>query len=327
MSHRNYWTAVVMALSAVGLAACSDAESAATADSPDTTDEAASPTSPAEPEPTTMSTEALPTTAATSTTAAPSESDVIDGMFDVGGHELYLHCEGTGSPTIVYLHGSITEPDVHPVSNARRIQDEISDTNRFCAYDRRNVGRSETVDAVQTPEALLNDLRELLDGANVEPPYVLLGASFGGLPAYVFANSHPDEVVGMVLLDSMFPDELSLEGLFPAEDRYEAFDAEDENESLERISHFDMQVAANAFVGAEPDIPLIYLASEQEPWNEQGYGVPEYDAQILDVQAGFVDRFAPGELIWVDSPHFMEPVVPTDIADALRAVIERSTAE
>jgi pimeloyl-ACP methyl ester carboxylesterase len=321
MRHSYYRTAVVMALGAVVLAACGDAEPSVTADSSRTTDEVATPSSPAEPETTAASTEPA------STTADAARSDVIDGMFDVGGHQLYLHCEGTGSPTIVYLHGSIKDPGPQPVSNARRIQDEISDTNRFCAYDRRNVGRSETVDAVQTPDALLSDLRGVLDAAAIEPPYVLLGASFGGLPAYVYANTYPDEVVGMVLLDSMFPDELSLEYLFPLEDRYEAFDTEDENDSLERISHYDMQMAAQPFIGDEPDIPLIYLASEQEPWDEQGWGVPEYDAQILDVQAGFVDRFAPGELIWVDSPHFMEPVVPTEIASALRTVIERSLVD
>ena len=66
---------------------------------------------------------------------------------------------------------------------------------------------------------------------------VKLGRPFGGLLSYLYANTHPDEVVGMVLLDSMFPDELSLDYLFKPADRYKAFDAEDENESLERISH------------------------------------------------------------------------------------------
>ena len=169
-----YCTAAVMALSAAVLTACGDTESTATADSSRTTGDVASQPSSAEPGPTTARTEPV------STTAAASRTDVIDGMFDVGGHQLYLHCEGTGSPTIVYLHGSITEPGVQPVSNARRIQDEISNTNRFCAYDRRNVGRSETVDEVQTPDALLSDLRGLLDAAAIEPPYVLLALACVG---------------------------------------------------------------------------------------------------------------------------------------------------
>ena len=60
----------------------------------------------------------------------------------------------------------------------------------------------------------MEDLHRLLAAAGVEPPYVLLGASFGGMLAYLYANTYPDEVVGMVLLDAMFPDELSMEYLF-----------------------------------------------------------------------------------------------------------------
>ena len=81
-------------------------------------------------------------------------------------------------------------------------------------------------------------MHRLLAAANVQSPYVLLGASFGGLLANLYANTYPDEVVGMVLLDSPFPDALSLERLVKPEDRYEALNAEDENETLDRISHF-----------------------------------------------------------------------------------------
>jgi pimeloyl-ACP methyl ester carboxylesterase len=57
-------------------------------------------------------------------------------------------------------------------------------------------------------------IREILTG-KIKPPYVLLGASFGGLVAYIYAVTYPKEVTGMVLLDAAFPDELALEGCFP----------------------------------------------------------------------------------------------------------------
>ena len=72
------------------------------------------------------------------------------------------------------------------------------------------------MDEPQLPEDALTDMRRLLAAAKVEPPYVLLGASFGGLLSYLYANTYPDEVVGMVLLDSMFPDELSLDAALQA---------------------------------------------------------------------------------------------------------------
>jgi pimeloyl-ACP methyl ester carboxylesterase len=262
--------------------------------------------------------------ASTARTETSADDHVIEGMFDVGGHELHLRCAGTGSPTVLYLHGAIWDPGPQPVSTARPIEERLSDSYQFCAYERRNVGTSDTVDAPQRPDDVLADLNGLLDAAGVEPPYVLLGASFGGLVANIYANTHPDDVVGMVLLDAMFPDELSLDDLFPVEERYETLDAEDENDTLERISHFKMISTAASFIGKEPAIPVIYLASAQEPWNEQDFGIPEYDAQIIDLLEGYVGRFSPGELVWADSPHFMEPAIPDQIAESVRTVIARA---
>ena len=50
-------------------------------------------------------------------TAAAATTSKIDGKFDVGGHKLYMRCRGDGSPTIVYMHGSITEGNVVPHEN------------------------------------------------------------------------------------------------------------------------------------------------------------------------------------------------------------------
>jgi pimeloyl-ACP methyl ester carboxylesterase len=248
-----------------------------------------------------------------------SDEEIIEGTFDVGGHELYLRCVGTGEPTIIYMHGSIEDRGVVPHRNGRAFQTRLGDEYRVCVYDRRNLGLSDTVDAVQLPEDALTDLDNLLAAAEVAPPYVLLGASFGGVLAYLYANRHPDDVVGLVLLDSMFPDEMALEERFPPEERYEAFDAEDEDELLERISHFKVMAAAERHIGDEPSVPLIYLASEQDRRDEPH--VPGYNEEIHELLEGFVDRFAPGELVWVDAPHFLEPAAPDEIEAALRQVI------
>jgi pimeloyl-ACP methyl ester carboxylesterase len=257
----------------------------------------------------------------TGDTPTGSGSAVVEGTFDVGGHRLFITCEGTGSPTVVYLHGSISDPAVDPHANGGRVQERLSEDYRVCLYDRRNLGHSDTVNAPQLPGDAVHDLHRLLTVAEIDPPYVLLGASFGGMLSYLYANQHPDEVVGMVLLDAMFPDELSLEHLFDPADRYQAFDQEDEA-SLERISHYKVQKAAQRYVGREPEIPVVYLASEVEGYEDNDYGIPEYDRRILQAQAAYVDRFSPGTLVTVDAPHFMEPVIPDQIADAVRDVID-----
>ena len=75
----------------------------------------------------------------------------------------------------------------------------------------------------------------------------------------------------------------------------------------------------------EPRIPGSYLASDTEGYEENDYGIPEYDRRILQVQAAYVDRFVPGKLIRVSAPHFMEPVIPEMIAEEVREVTAASS--
>lgn len=258
--------------------------------------------------------------AASDATPSAADTTVVEGQFDVGGYRLHLTCTGTGSPTVLYLHGAIWDDWVIPHANAFEIRDRLDQDLRVCLYDRRNTGLSDTVDAIQKPKDAVRDLDRLLMTAGIEPPYVLLGASFGGLFAYRYLNEHPEDVSGMVLLDAMFPDELSLEPLWPREDRYQSFHAEDQCCTLERISHWKLMQESQRFIGREPHIPVIYLTAGQDPRNTTG--IPEYDAVIFDVLSAYVHRFAPGsEVREVDAPHFMEPAVPDEIADAVRDVV------
>lgn len=224
-------------------------------------------------------------------------------------------------PTVVYLHSAIWDDWVVPHRNAAGIRAELGDDVRLCAYDRRNVGLSDTVDAQQSPQDALRDMERLLAAAGERPPYVLLGASAGGVLAYLYANSRPEQVVGMVLLDSMFPDEMELEHLFAKQDRYLGFCKDDRRNTQERLCHWRMLQKATTYVGREPAISMTYFASLQEPRNVNVWGIPEYDAAILGLQSDFVSRFSPGKEVWVDSPHFMEPFIPGQIADAVLELI------
>jgi pimeloyl-ACP methyl ester carboxylesterase len=262
---------------------------------------------------------ARPATSASGSARVPADGS-LTGMVEVGDVSLYVECTGDGSPTILYFHGAIQDSTAMPVTFAEPIRSRVDEDYRFCAYDRRNVGRSESVDAPQSPDDMLADVEGMVEEAQITGPFVLLGASYGGLPAYLFANRNPDDVGGMVLLDAMFPDELSLEALWPEEDRYVSFDADDECCTLERISHYKTLVAASEYIGAEPDIPVIYLASQAEGLTVGGS--PEFNATAPDVLQAYVDRFSPGKLVTVDAPHSMEAAIPDLIAGALREVIQ-----
>lgn len=102
-------------------------------------------------------------------------------------------------------------------------------------------------------------------------------------------------------------------------DRYKASSEEDENESLERISHYKVFKASQPYIGKEPAIPVTYLSSIPE--SDAVVGTPAYDKKVLRLQVAYARRFSPGRYLRVDSPHFMERAIPDKITQELRRVI------
>jgi len=121
-------------------------------------------------------------------------------LIDVGGHRLHLNCTGSGSPTVVLEPGGGGMS-----SNLGWITPGVARATRVCVYDRAGRGWSEPADAPQDGAQIATDLHTLLHRANVPGPYVLAGHSFGGLYVLAFADRYPDEVAGMVLVDSTAP--------------------------------------------------------------------------------------------------------------------------
>lgn len=81
----------------------------------------------------------------------------------------------------------------------------VASSTRVCVYDRAGRGWSEPTDGPQDGAQIAADLHTLLRRAGVPGPYVLAGHSFGGLYVLAFAHRYPDEVAGMVLVDSTAP--------------------------------------------------------------------------------------------------------------------------
>ena len=122
-------------------------------------------------------------------------------LIDVGGHRLHLNEMGKGSPIVVLDAGAGgTSLDWS------FIQGELAKTTHVCTYDRAGFGWSEQGPKPRTSEQIVEELHTLLANAEVKPPYVLVGHSFGGLNMRLFTSRYPDEVVGLVLVDSVHED-------------------------------------------------------------------------------------------------------------------------
>jgi pimeloyl-ACP methyl ester carboxylesterase len=132
-------------------------------------------------------------------------------MADAGGHRLYLACRGTGSPTVVPENGfgQDTPSWAWVVKN-------IAPETRVCAYDRAGRGRSESAAGPQDGGQLAADPHALLERAAVPGPYLLAAHSVGGTYALTFAARYPQQVAGMVLLDSSTPRQFTALPDYPA---------------------------------------------------------------------------------------------------------------
>jgi pimeloyl-ACP methyl ester carboxylesterase len=82
----------------------------------------------------------------------------------------------------------------------------VAGFTRVCTYGRAGLGWSERGPKPRTAANIVAELRALLAGAGVGPPYVLVGHSAGGLYALLLAHTYPDEVAGMVLVDAAHED-------------------------------------------------------------------------------------------------------------------------
>lgn len=121
---------------------------------------------------------------------------------DIGGFSLNLDCTGAGSPTVILESGLGV-----PAAGWALVQPEVAKFTRVCSYDRAGYGWSDPSPLPHTSLAIVKELHALLLNAGVAPPYILVGHSFGGYNVRVYAGQYPDEVAGVVLVDSSHEDQ------------------------------------------------------------------------------------------------------------------------
>src|SRR5215203_7176855 len=125
-------------------------------------------------------------------------------MVNVKGHLMHINCVGEGSPPVI-LEAANLGMSAHWV----RVQQQLTKSTRVCAYDRAGMGWSETGPEPRDAKRISSELHTLLGGADSEGPYVLVGHSYGGLYARMYAARYPNQVAGLVLVDSSHPEQFT----------------------------------------------------------------------------------------------------------------------
>lgn len=117
-------------------------------------------------------------------------------LVDVGGYRLHFCVAGEAKPTIVLDHS------LGGVEGYFLIE-ELAKLARVCIYDRAGYGWSDHSPYPRTSEQIANELDRLLTQAGIEPPYILVGNSFGSYNVRLYAHLFPQKVVGIVFTDAL----------------------------------------------------------------------------------------------------------------------------
>ena len=115
---------------------------------------------------------------------------------------MHIYVTGEGTPTVLFESGMGAS-----CLSWAQVQPAVAEFSRAVSYDRAGHGWSDPAHEPRTAQQIARELRALLDAAGVPGPYILVGHSFGGYVGRAFAHLYRDDVVGMVLVDSIHPAE------------------------------------------------------------------------------------------------------------------------
>ena len=221
-------------------------------------------------------------------------------LADAGGVQQAVACTGDGSPTVVYIDGwDNAAAKTWPLAAAEQAR-----SNRVCLFDRPGSGLSPARRGAaphSTPEQHAQEMLDLLASLGETGPYLLVPWSYGGLVARAAATLHPEQVAGMVLVDSSSPLESGWDEPLQGEDGIVDADT----------------IAAS--VGGGPDLgdrPVIVLTAGQ---NE---GMPEAmwsEWQDLQAQAATISDNSVHAIV-EESDHAIPMRNPQAIVAATTAV-------
>lgn len=245
--------------------------------------------------------------------AAAAERPQIDLIDGRKVESLTLRKPGSAA-VVVFENGSRATLD-----SWGQVLDTVSADATVFAYNRPGYANSSATDAARDGDTIVAQLRSTLRQKGLTPPYVLVGHSLGGLYMQLFARRHPDEVKGLVLVDSLYPRIVKKPQDFPVTTRLGKWLFF--SNSVQR--EIDLIHATGETVLALPGIddkPIVRLVNRPR----SATAIP-VDFGAFNVDAAtrtFVRQLYPNaKTVVVDSSHQMQQTSPGVVAEAIREVL------
>jgi pimeloyl-ACP methyl ester carboxylesterase len=127
---------------------------------------------------------------------------------NVGGRSLNLFCRGEGSPTVIFESARLA-----PGYAWMPVQRGVAAFTRACWYDRATLGWSDAGPDPAWADTAAADLRKLITNSDLQPPFVLVGHSFGGHVIRIYHHMFPTEAAAMIFVDAAHEDAGKIHGM------------------------------------------------------------------------------------------------------------------
>jgi pimeloyl-ACP methyl ester carboxylesterase len=265
----------------------------------------------------------------------PAESS---GSIDVGGYKLAYQCFGQGTPTVIVETG-VNDDSIGMLSWSR-VTDGIQTITRICIYDRAGIGQSDPAPTTTTPRTsqdVAQDLHVLLGKIPLPGPYILVAHSFGGYHVRVFAHLYPQDVAGMILVDTTDPGQR--EAFATAYPTYSPNEASvltygraaiDAPITPDQAEGLDFEASSEQVrqAGSFGDIPLIVISQSTNPDHFVFPGSSLEDQKRLSaswqkLQAGLATLSSKGVFITAKfADHNIPQEEPQIIIDAITQMVQ-----
>jgi pimeloyl-ACP methyl ester carboxylesterase len=282
--------------------------------------------------------------------AAQPREENFAGLVDIGdGRQLFLNCQGTGSPTTFIIPGkgsyaeawNVVVPADDPIRSSpydiigqanllpspTATQPTVAKTTRVCAYDRPNTRQdgSDRSTPVPQPHSIqddVDDIVKLVAAAGLSTPMVVAAHSYGGLIADLLTRTHPELVNGLVLVDplSEFLPRLGR----PEQDA--AFNRAARVPTPELDGEGFLAVDAYARIKLAPPlpkVPTIVLSSDKFP-PPADLGPDDYTKfQLHEANSLLAETLLTENVIIPGSGHDIVLYAPQVVADKIIALVDK----
>jgi pimeloyl-ACP methyl ester carboxylesterase len=275
----------------------------------------------------------VPTVTLTATPEVPQRPDLpaptLSGAVDMGGYREGYACYGEGTPTVVVEAGAGDRPIISKSWNAVILK--VQTVTRICIYDRAS-GNT-------TSQKVAENLHRLLTEASIPGPYLLVAHSLGGWHARVFTHLYPDEVAGLILVDttSTSPDALiTYATAYPTYSPDESAALTQQRLSEEQIFNevapspdgLDMKTSNEQVrqAGSFGDLPLVVISQNPGPedWLGEDPAIQKIGpAFVLKIQSDMTQLSTNSTFVVAHtSNHFISVYEPGIIVEAITNMVD-----